>query len=111
MTLPRRDLLKGLSGIAAAAALARLDPMHAVEAAAAVGSPSTELPRKRDFDVADRFTYLNAAYTHPIPRPAAEATRAYLAQRSKLAMPRPGSGGGSGQGFNAKALFAELINA
>ena len=26
-------------------------------------------------------------------------------------MPRPGSGGGEGQGPNAKALFAELINA
>jgi selenocysteine lyase/cysteine desulfurase len=26
-------------------------------------------------------------------------------------MPRPGSGGGSGEGFNAKTLFAELINA
>ena len=69
------------------------------------------LPRKQDFDIVDGFAYLNAAYTHPIPRPAAEATRAYLTQRTKLVMPRPGSGGGAGQGFNAKALFAELINA
>ena len=72
---------------------------------------SGALPRKQDFDLTDGFTYLNAAYTHPIPRPAADAARAYLAERNKLAMPRPGSGGGAGEGFNAKALFAELINA
>ena len=76
-------------------------------------TPSTggPLPRKQDFDLGDGFTFLNAAYTHPIPRPVTDATRAYLAQRNKLAMPRPGSGGGAGAGFNAKALFAELINA
>ena len=106
MTLPRRELLKELSGMAASVALARF------------GSPigqtrmtSATLPRKQDFDLTDGFTFLNAAYTHPIPRPAADAARTYLAQRNKLAMPRPGAGGGSGAGFNAKALFAELINA
>lgn len=108
MTLDRRELLKGLSGIAASAALARVSGARSLEAAT---FPTATLPRKQDFDLADGFTYINAAYTHPIPRPAAEAARAYLAQRNKLAMPRPGSGGGSGEGFNAKALFAELINA
>ena len=108
MTLDRRELLKGLSGIAASVAFARLGDAAPLEAATV---PSAGLPRKQDFDLTDGFTYLNAAYTHPIPRPAADTSRAYLAQRNKLAMPRPGSGGGSGQGFNAKALFAELINA
>lgn len=108
MTMARRELLKGLGGIAASAALSRLSGVSRVEN---VDSPSAELPRKQDFDLADGFTFLNAAYTHPIPRPAAEAGRAYLGQRNKLAMPRAGSGGGSGEGFNAKALFAELINA
>jgi selenocysteine lyase/cysteine desulfurase len=108
MTLDRRELLKGLSGIAASAALARVSGGQTLEAATL---PTAPLPRKQDFDFADGFTYINAAYTHPIPRPAADAARAYLTQRNKLAMPRPGSGGGSGEGFNAKALFAELINA
>ena len=94
--------------MAASVALTRLSNAPTLDATTA---PSTELPRKRDFDVADGLTYLNAAYTHPIPRPAANATRAYLTHRNKLVMPRPGSGGGSGAGFNAKALFAELINA
>src|SRR4051812_15371685 len=109
MTLDRRDLLKGLSGIAASVAFTRLN--GGPVAAAAVKAASAGLPRKQDFDISDGFTYLNAAYTHPIPRPAADAARAYLAQRNKLAMPKPGSGGGAGEGFNAKALFAELINA
>src|SRR5689334_6654895 len=108
MTLARRELLKGLSGIAASAAVARLGVTSVLDAATL---PVSELPRKRDFDLADGFTYINAAYTHPIPRPAVDASRAYLAQRNKLAMPRAGSGGGAGEGFNAKALFAQLINA
>jgi selenocysteine lyase/cysteine desulfurase len=108
MTLPRRELLKSLTGMAASVAFTKLDVGRAFDAAPASGAG---LPRKQDFDLRDGFTYLNAAYTHPIPRPAADAARAYLAQRNKLAMPRPGSGGGSGEGFNAKALFAELINA
>ena len=107
MSIARRELLKGLSGFAASVAVSKLSATSAFELVALRG----ELPRKQDFDLADGFTYLNAAYTHPIPRPAADATRAYLAQRNKLAMPRPGSGGGAGEGFNAKAFFAELINA
>jgi len=70
-----------------------------------------ELPRKQDFDLVDGYTFLNAAYTHPIPRTAADAVRAYVDQRNKLRMPRPGSGGGSGSGPSAKQLFAELIHA
>ena len=108
MTLDRRELLKRLSGVGASVAFARLSGASTLER---MSVPSAGLPRKQDFDLADGFTFLNAAYTHPIPRPATDATRAYLAQRTKLAMPRPGSGGGSGQGFNAKALFAELISA
>ena len=107
MTLARRELLKSLSGMAASVAFTKLDVGRALD----TPTSSAALPRKQDFDVSDGFTYLNAAYTHPIPRPAADAARAYLTQRNKLAMPRPGSGGGSGEGFNAKAVFAELINA
>jgi selenocysteine lyase/cysteine desulfurase len=108
MTLERRELLKTLSGMAACVALGKFDATAVLDVAQ---RSNPGLPRKQDFDLADGFAYLNAAYTHPIPRPAAEAARAYLTQRNKLAMPRPGSGGGVGEGFNAKALFAELINA
>ena len=67
MTLDRRELLKGLSGLAASVAFARLNGASPLEAA---NLPSAGLPRKQDFDLTDGFTYLNAAYTHPIPRPA-----------------------------------------
>jgi selenocysteine lyase/cysteine desulfurase len=108
MTIDRRELLKDLSGMAACAALGALGAAPAFHAPA---TPPGELPRKEDFDFADGYTFLNAAYTHPIPRRAVQAVHAYVGRRNKLAMPRPGSGGGSGEGFNAKALFAELINA
>lgn len=108
MSLHRRDLLKGVGGIVAGATLAN---MNVEPVLAATRAPAARLPRKEDFDLADGSAYLNAAYTHPIPRPSVDATRAYLAQRNKLAMPRPGSGGGEGQGFNAKEVFASLINA
>jgi selenocysteine lyase/cysteine desulfurase len=108
MTLERREALKALSGMAACVALGKLGAASPLDRMMAA---SAGLPRKQDFDIADGFAYLNAAYTHPIPRPAADAARAYLSQRNKLTMPRPGSGGGTGEGFNAKALFAELINA
>ena len=108
MTIARRELLKGLSGMAASVALGKLSATSALDLTRVSGAG---LPRKQDFDIADGFAYINAAYTHPIPRRATDASRAYLAQRNKLVMPRPGSGGGAGEGFNAKALFAELINA
>ena len=108
MALERREVLKTLSGMAACVAFGKLGATSPLDVPR---RSNPGFPRKQDFDLADGFAYLNAAYTHPIPRPAAEAARVYLTQRNKLAMPRPGSGGGAGEGFNAKALFAELINA
>src|SRR5687767_6253803 len=110
MTIGRRELLKGMGTLAASATLGRAGAQESLAALGAL-SPSAELPRKQDFDLTDGFTFLNAAYTHPIPRPSANAVREYLDQRNKLRQPPPGSGGGSGQGPSAKALFAELINA
>ncbi|HEU4996583.1 MAG TPA: aminotransferase class V-fold PLP-dependent enzyme, partial [Gemmatimonadaceae bacterium] len=112
MTLDRRNFIHGVGGLAATAAFSGLGPattLHTLRNAAP--DRRTDLPRKQDFDIADGCTFLNAAYTHPIPRPAADAVRAYLDTRSKLRNPMPGSGGGDGPGLNPKALFAELINA
>jgi len=104
MDVARREALKGLGSLAATAALGRLD-------FALPAQPSAELPRKDDFDLRDGRTYLNAAYTHPIPRPAADAVRAYLDARNRLRQPRSGSGGGDAASPNPKQLFAQLINA
>lgn len=110
MPISRRDLLKGAATTAAFAAVGAHRAPGAVPDFSGLAA-GTELPRKQDFDLTDGGTYLNAAYTHPMPRPVTDAVRGYLAHRNKLVMPRPGSGGGEGQGPSAKSLFAELINA
>ena len=107
MSIPRRDLLKGF---AASAALCTVGVRPALSALTGI-LPRAELPRKQDFDLSDGNAFLNAAYTHPIPRPATDAVRSNLSQRNKLSMPRAGAGGGAGEGPTAKTLFAELINA
>lgn len=48
-------------------------------------------------------TYLNAAYTHPMPIATAEAVRAFVARRIGASSPHAGP--------DARALFAKLINA
>ena len=103
MDLDRRAALKGIGSFAATAALGRLGDIPFPSSAG--------LPRKQDFDLRDGHTFLNAAYTHPIPRPVADAMRAYLDQRNRLTQPRGGSGGGDAAQPNPKKLFAQLINA
>jgi selenocysteine lyase/cysteine desulfurase len=106
MSLDRRDLLKGIGGLAASAAFGRLDAQGI-----AAAQPASGFPRKQDFDIADGYTYINAAYTHPMPRVATEAVRRYVESRNALAPAPAGAGGGGGARVNPKALFAELINA
>lgn len=55
----------------------------------------------RSFDL--KGTYLNPAYTHPMPIATAEAIRAYVARRLGSRSPH--------SGLDARALFAKLINA
>jgi len=62
-------------------------------------------PRKSDFLIDPGYTYLNAAYTHPIPKMAMDAAR--RAAEGRATLPPP-AGGQSG---TPKALFAALINA
>src|SRR5688572_16330102 len=61
MTINRRELLTGLGGLAAMTALR-------VPARANVAWPQGAFPRKADFMIEEGYTYLNAAYTHPIQR-------------------------------------------
>ena len=102
MTMHRRDLLRGF-GFAAAAALHDFD----TQAASFPSSPgsTSDLPRKSDFLIEPGYTYLNAAYTHPIPKVSMEAVR--RAAEGRATLPPPASG----QSGTPKALFAALINA
>jgi selenocysteine lyase/cysteine desulfurase len=107
MTIHRRDLITAFGGFAATAALRPL-----TSGAALPQSPIT-FPRKDDFYIEEGYTYLNAAYTHPIPRVSVEAARRAAEARGSLrpTAPPSGRGGGTATTPNPRALFAELINA
>ena len=98
MEMYRRDLLCGLGGLAAATAFGHLG-------APPVVAQTRDFPRQSDFLIDPGYTYLNAAYTHPIPKVSLEAARRAAEGRGTLPPP---AGGQSG---TPKALFAELINA
>lgn len=63
-------------------------------------------PRKSDFNIAEGYTYISGAYTHPMPIAAAEAYRRVVDRRASIAPPPP-----SGPRVDPKAAFASLINA
>jgi selenocysteine lyase/cysteine desulfurase len=98
-----------MGGVAASAALDKLSAQTAVPGL--VRLPDTRpampiaFPRKDDFSIAPGYTYINAAYTHPMPRISADAARRSAEARATLspspveAQPDP------------KMLFARLINA
>jgi selenocysteine lyase/cysteine desulfurase len=121
-SMNRREMLAGLGGVAASAAFARLDAQLSENPLGATAAPlgSFELPRKNDFMIEDGYTYINAAYTHPIPKVSLEAARRAAENRGSLRAPAAnagggrgtsGGGGGGGENNNPRALFAELIGA
>jgi selenocysteine lyase/cysteine desulfurase len=91
--LNRREMLMSLGGLVAGAVYGRLD------------FPMPGFPRKSDFRFAEGWTYINGAYTHPMPIAAADAYKAFLDGRSTVGasypMPR----------VKPKDAFAALINA
>jgi selenocysteine lyase/cysteine desulfurase len=115
MGLNRRDALKGIGGIAAAAAVNQLSAQITLSAAAASAQQEAPFPRKQDFDIAEGYTYINAAFTHPMPRVSMQAVQRHAEGRNRLgggAGARPaGEAGPGGERVDPRTLFAELINA
>jgi selenocysteine lyase/cysteine desulfurase len=123
MSLNRRELLTGIGGIAASAAFAKLGAQgpaasDLLDLASEPRSPVAAFPRKDDFIIEEGYTYINAAYTHPIPKVSLEAVRLAAEGRATLRAPgaaggRGGRGGGGGgpPQLDAKGLFADMINA
>ena len=74
MTMSRRDALTQLGGLAASLAAnpRSLSAMSSADAPAG-DAVNADFPRKADFTMAPGFTYINGAYTHPMPKVAAEA--------------------------------------
>jgi len=88
----------------------RREVLQAVGALTAVRSarPSTRpgLPAKHDFAIPPGVTYLNSAYTHPMPLAGGEALRQWAEFRS-----RPETVSRPNKLIDIKAEFAALINA
>lgn len=69
---------------------------------------AAKLPAKRDFAIPEGVTYLNCAYTHPIPTAGLEALRSYGDRRAR---PEAVSKPLQKKPVDIKAEFASLINA
>jgi selenocysteine lyase/cysteine desulfurase len=103
MSITRRDMLGALGGAALASfGTTTADRQRSSE----TGSPA--FPRTMDFAIPAGLTYLNGAYTHPMPTAAAEAVRRNAEKRA-----RPGgmSDNSADLTREVKQQFAGLINA
>jgi selenocysteine lyase/cysteine desulfurase len=115
MNLNRRDLLAGLGGLAASAgsgAVRAAVPETAPAPNAGAAAPNAAapaFPRKADFMIEDGYTYINAAYTHPIPTVALQAVQQAAERRASLRA--GGRRESESPRADPKALFAELIGA
>lgn len=114
MSMDRRQALGalgGLGGLAATRALGLTTPddSRSSGAPAVMPQPGAAFPRKADFTIEEGVTYLNAAYTHPIPRVSVETAR--RAAELRGTMRGPASAASGPPKATPKALFAQLINA
>lgn len=107
MTCSRRRLLAGFGGLAVSSALDRRSVGAGTGGDPQEGSTPPSLAngaRKVDFGLRDDYTYLNAAYIHPLPAASSENVRRYALSRLDPA----------GEGWDRidiRAEFAALINA
>ena len=104
MQYNRRELLAGLGGLMVTERLAQ------TPSSKPSSMPSGQaFPRKSDFAIPAGLTYLNGAFTHPMPMASVEAARQYGERRA-----RPGGIDAPGNAAMVKAVkeeFAALINA
>jgi len=119
MNVTRREVLASLGTLAASAAFNRLEARTpSLAAPDPFRRPALpELPRKADFTIADGYTYINGAFSHPMPRAAAEAYHQAVERRTTLGPPGPPfvylnpEPGTTPMPVNPRAAFASLINA
>src|SRR5579872_6921917 len=119
MYMTRRQLGASLGVLAASTALNRLEAQTpgASSIDAPAGAVRLEFPRKADFNIVAGYSYLNNAFSHPMPRMSADAYRQAVERRTTLAPPgvpfvylnpppdtRP-------MPLDPRAAFAALINA
>jgi selenocysteine lyase/cysteine desulfurase len=111
MTISRRDLLASAAAAVGTAAARKLNAQLPPELSMADVSGSQappSFPRKEDFAIPAGLTYINGAYTHPMPLVAAAAMRKYADARSAFQTDDATSGT---LATSVKRAFALLINA
>ena len=113
MSLDRRSMLAGLGGLVAGTALARSTAPAMTGGDRAPPVPQGGgFPRRADFSIAEGYTYISGAYTHPMPLVAAAAYHRAVDRRARLApVPAPVPGEAAPPRVDPKAAFAALINA
>jgi selenocysteine lyase/cysteine desulfurase len=105
----RRDLLAGFGGLAVAATAFRTSRVEAATGADANPpgpAGAAGLSHRDDFDIEPGYTYINAAYTHPIPKVAVAAARDAVERRGSLGARRS-----EDRHPDPKVQFAQLIGA
>jgi len=88
MNMTRRELGASFSALTASAAFgleAHTPKSPSTEAPASALAP--QFPRKPDFTIADGYSYLNGAFSHPMPHAAADAYHQAVERRTMLAPP------------------------
>ena len=108
MGLNRREMLIGLGGLVAGAAAGNTSAAAAARSAPHAAEAVPGFPRKADFNIGAGYTYINGAYTHPMPIAAADAYRRAIDRRSTLGAPPAVQ---SPSRMDPRAAFASLINA
>ena len=105
MRVNRRTLMAGLGSVAALGAASGLST-QAARALEASSLAPPELPAKSAFGIPSGITFLNSAYTHPMPLAGVEAAHRFAEMRAHPeAVMQPSLRA------NVKAMFASLINA
>ena len=96
MSLNRRDWLRGLGSLAATTAFTRLEAqLEPATSGAGRNQAGTrasvpDFPRKADFRIAEGYTYISGANTHPMPIAAGEAYHRAIDRRSTIGSPAAG---------------------
>lgn len=111
MMLSRRDALSGLGTLALGAML----PPHVRAGAVGIASANPVdpgFPRKADFDLVPGQTWINGAYTHPMPMAASQMYQRAIARRTAVGPRAPDPALPKIPHINdAAKMYAALINA
>ena len=99
----RREFLAGIGGLVAFATI-QGNSSKPLTPPKLAPSRAPVLPAKADFTIPEQVTFINSAFTHPMPTAAAQAVRSYLDYRAEPGLALT-------QSVDIKAEFAALINA